>query len=1727
MRIKKITAILLVLSLIISSAPFAYAENISIPIQDGTLLTETSDNGLSDGIPDVSLSEDLPSENAACADPYAETEISADTVSESSVSENVSSGNEITVSEPAVSGTQAVDMPKAYVFWYRADDASMTPLSECRVHTGETIHLREAVMYASGKAERITGKFNANALQYSDSLNPCILTLSSNAKAGSTYNSYAGGTDNDDWKDIVKRDYDIFNAKNYAGTMDSYFQNNINSYPFGFQWDYFDEMMNNTDDIYLTGKNAQAEGTYYLRCTPTFYNQEVEKGLYVGQVTIPVIVEADGTGTVYPAPATESSDGILFDTLSEAEEHIREGIIKKDTSVYALFPESGLPSGFDENDYKNNLGWLYSITDFGSDRADMKFYEGDYLGESFLNYGLSETGFGEISVGAYPDNKKYYFLQVSIPQAQYAVSASSNEARLISDIDALFTSGQLKDCTRSAGKYSEAAIVKKLMNFVQNKVTWVNGGSSYYLHSAYSAYYDGKGSCQAYAQLFYLLLRRAGFSNKILMGTDSGAHTYNIVQMANGCYYYCDASNESGSVFLKGSSTFKPATLQSRYQNASFAGNFTDYLSYYDYPGTYSGNMLLHVDRTVSGNVTDSLGDYPSAATADKAIIKDHAENISANACYTVSLLKGATMSNALFADLNAAGICYSLKLNGNILKFSSDTVLNGNVSGPGSLVIPNGSTLSAAPSVNGILWQNVTVNSATASSAVVFGAKDITAENYSGTVDTRIKPVSLNNVDINRATVIALFGKTDADENCSFACQSGMSGYEAVTPNKFSAVDGENYIMSGISSDSMYPRMLGKVTVNSSSLDDGNAKIMGTGIIGDISAAGKVKLDHADLFLTGAFSAKKGICYSTNDFSQSTIRLHLAAINDGVRGSLNIGGKITTDNTYGLALEKFSAVIYKTDISITGSDCIFEDRAFSSGDTVAVLGKSVEYDTIRLSDASLTLKKTGNALKVYLPCVMIIKDNISKTYSTLEEAAAGITSKNDFNSASGSYSFIFTAGASLDRDVKIPACVNDAVFTTLESANSARGYESRALNLNGHRLSFSGKGTAKLCGGLQLANNSAKPAIFNLSAKGSTLSLSPSNNAANTVIVGKVNITGSKSTIELNASGLNTEYFSRITGMLNAGTVRVNSGRWYIGTIKGGSLSNSSSAELQIGLLSAPALFDNFGRVYINSSSNISKFDNRTGASAAADSFMMKSNGKLYLGSGSSLYIRSKAQLCGINTGAAADGSADAGTAPAMLYRAAKTKISINGRPLFGSCSITFASLSENSWNNTGVIFDNPPACSDTAKCTTLFSTNQKNFPLEKISLSQCSSAGEKYKTLTQIGTSVRVTAADWIHILKKDESGADIELKAFTRWSEAAAYVNGLKDKSSDYIFLINEGLETSEKLTLPNYAASVEIRGAGSADPTLTFIGDINLATDLKLYNVRCSSVVFDKKADEYITNPKENVKLNGHCLTLENAQLANSLSSLGGSGKSALAVINSDGLADNDQLNVKGKITAKNISITGTASDNAVISAAKGFSASGTLTSRNAKIKTDGSLNSGKDAYLQNTSIYAAANLTFKNLHSLDDQNSLTYAAGAKNKLTVKGISDALDISGNNTGTDIAVSVNGTANVSADNINRNALDISVIYIENAKIADNVDDEGKGTCYGKDNYIMKDYKYDPRAKKYTLRTDYSSRILVAGRSLSASFFAIDRSVSNGIASVHFLTEKNRSGLTVRKSE
>lgn len=151
------------------------------------------------------------------------------------------------------------------------------------------------------------------------------------------------------------------------------------------------------------------------------------------------------------------------------------------------------------------------------------------------------------------------------------------------------------------------------------------------------------------------------------------------------------------------------------------------------------------------------------------------------------------------------------------------------------------------------------------------------------------------------------------------------------------------------------------------------------------------------------------------------------------------------------------------------------------------------------------------------------------------------------------------------------------------------------------------------------------------------------------------------------------------------------------------------------------------------------------------------------------------------------------------------------------------------------------------------------------------------------------------------------------FTDFKEATAVVNGLKDKTQDYTYVLMSGtgtVGTAEEpvtITLPSYAEQVKVMGLAdsSADKNIYFSGNITLAADTIFEDVQFAPVNKNKGASF-------NLAAGGYDLTLTDvavgAQLDKmELKDISGNGKQTVTL-------DSKDLTLSGSITnAANVTV----------------------------------------------------------------------------------------------------------------------------------------------------------------------------------------------------------------------
>lgn len=325
---------------------------------------------------------------------------------------------------------------------------------------------------------------------------------------------------------------------------------------------------------------------------------------------IPVTVETAESGVTYPS--YDDKEGSVTGDLQAGLQVLRDAVrnrikykvvyIEKSAcdpsiSAYnALRAQDELdnPSGDPRGGFIPE--WFHAeLYDINKGRTGMKPWEGDYAYFSHLNdrsgvdFDYTFTIYG----------KEYYKLVLDVDQY---VTTLEQEAAVDKKVEELLNG-------RFAGVkgQSEYARARAIYDFVSTSMHYDNSDPVY--HWAYGGLCLGKATCGGSALSFQRLATELGLESKVLVGLDPGAHAYNLVKI-QGKFYYLDCTvKDPRRGFLKGSSTFSHAPLQSPYLSTAFKIAYMDQISVVDYrPGASS---------SLSGTAVRALTDEEISAVSE------------------------------------------------------------------------------------------------------------------------------------------------------------------------------------------------------------------------------------------------------------------------------------------------------------------------------------------------------------------------------------------------------------------------------------------------------------------------------------------------------------------------------------------------------------------------------------------------------------------------------------------------------------------------------------------------------------------------------------------------------------------------------------------------------------------------------------------------------------------------------------------------------------------------------------------------------------------------------------------------------------------------------------------------------------------------------------------------------------------------------------------------------
>lgn len=407
--------------------------------------------------------------------------------------------------------------------------------------------------------------------------------------------------------------------------------------------------------VYLKALSGSAgSDTYYL-----IYKLEGYAGVENFVWQIPVRIEkGDGSDEPIETGIYTSKEALcqaMRDTMVS-----REDAVLYATGGSEWWNASSDPTGLDLD--------FEDVFDFHREREGMKPWEGDYLNLAIGDVS-SEVYFGTwlkmdptiLSWGG------QYLTQYTItPQF---ITTRAQEDQVDQKINELVhTAGGALYNYQNASDYAK---VKAAYDYVRGHVSYIGTPTPIY-HTCYSALINGKATCQGYALLFYRLVRELGVPCRVLMGTDANAHTYNIVQMDGGAWYYVDTN---AGVLLKGTDDFKPATLQSQYLTSDFKAEYISKISKESYAGTETAVSGLEKAESLTAAEIQAIDANLTAAAAERMTAAYTINGAAIKASGTVKYLEGCSKYLGYEEDKNmpTSGYFLSLKLTANASKFKDD----------------------------------------------------------------------------------------------------------------------------------------------------------------------------------------------------------------------------------------------------------------------------------------------------------------------------------------------------------------------------------------------------------------------------------------------------------------------------------------------------------------------------------------------------------------------------------------------------------------------------------------------------------------------------------------------------------------------------------------------------------------------------------------------------------------------------------------------------------------------------------------------------------------------------------------------------------------------------------------------------------------------------------------------------------------------------------------------
>lgn len=285
--------------------------------------------------------------------------------------------------------------------------------------------------------------------------------------------------------------------------------------------------------------------------------------------------------------SAETSDITYYDSEKKAAAELREHMRLRDETATI-----GLMGSVDQKGLQKTIGRLVKKAVAHTGKSD----EGDYIGFQYASYeGHARTTY----VGSSPAMEIEYTLSY--------YDDAQQEAEVDEKVGQIIESLELDEKT----DYEK---ITAIHDYICDNVDFEaaeKGGDT--VRTAYGALIEGKAVCQGYSVSLYRLLLEAGIDNRIIFGKglsetgESGAHTWNIIEL-NDDYYYIDVTwDDVGSQYK-----YFMVPAESGFENSHIADeSYDDDFFEEDYPMSddaykdeavgLKGKILKMVKALVSG----------------------------------------------------------------------------------------------------------------------------------------------------------------------------------------------------------------------------------------------------------------------------------------------------------------------------------------------------------------------------------------------------------------------------------------------------------------------------------------------------------------------------------------------------------------------------------------------------------------------------------------------------------------------------------------------------------------------------------------------------------------------------------------------------------------------------------------------------------------------------------------------------------------------------------------------------------------------------------------------------------------------------------------------------------------------------------------------------------------------------------------------------------------------